>query len=261
MTGQGVSSRSSHSAAAGRTTPSAKPCTQSRMSFWSCDSSSEKGGLSPLGASACSTAACPVVASMRVSFRLAGYGRLAAGEAQEAPGERCDEAGEDSEDDQVGADGEDGGDALLLLALEVLLVANERAREAPARRDLLDGDRRVGGHVDRHAGDRRALVQAKRRLPVVVDRDRLGGAVDAGTDLLQLVDDAAAALPGGGVEPFGIVGGIGRIKLYCHVDAALGGRRSVFESHGGLRAGAAVHRKREGEQADHRDARERGRPA
>src|SRR3954453_6393216 len=241
MTGQGVSSRSSHSAAAGRTTPSAKPCTQSRMSFWSCDSSSEKGGLSPLGASACSTAACPVVASMQVSFRLAGYGRLAAGEAQEAPGERCDEAGEDSEDDQVGADSEDGGDALLLLALEVLLVANEGPREAPAGRGLLHGDGRVGGKEDGHPGDGGALLESQCRLPVVVDRDRLGGAVDAGTDLLQLVDDAAAALPGGGVEPLGVVGGIGRIKLYCHVDAALGGRRGVLERHGGPGAGAAVH--------------------
>ena len=43
MIGQGVSSRSSHSAAAGRTTPSAKPCTQSRMSRWSWLSSREKG--------------------------------------------------------------------------------------------------------------------------------------------------------------------------------------------------------------------------
>src|SRR3569623_298276 len=33
MSGHGVSSRSSHSEAAGRTTPSAKPCTHSRMSF------------------------------------------------------------------------------------------------------------------------------------------------------------------------------------------------------------------------------------
>ena len=49
ITGQGVSSRSSHSAAAGRTTPSAKPCTQSRMSFWSCESSSENGGRSSPG--------------------------------------------------------------------------------------------------------------------------------------------------------------------------------------------------------------------
>ena len=43
MIGHGVSSRSSHSAAAGRTTCSAKPCTQSRMSRWSCESSSENG--------------------------------------------------------------------------------------------------------------------------------------------------------------------------------------------------------------------------
>ncbi len=33
MIGQGVCSRSSHSAAAGRTVCSANPCTQSRMSF------------------------------------------------------------------------------------------------------------------------------------------------------------------------------------------------------------------------------------
>ena len=45
MIGHGVSSRSSHSWAAGRTTFSAKPWTQSRMSFWSCESSSEKGGV------------------------------------------------------------------------------------------------------------------------------------------------------------------------------------------------------------------------
>src|SRR5215218_669315 len=41
MIGQGVSSRSSHSDAAGRTTSLAKPCTQSRTSFWSWVSSSE----------------------------------------------------------------------------------------------------------------------------------------------------------------------------------------------------------------------------
>src|SRR5919202_3239112 len=40
MTGQGVSSRSSHSAAAGRTTLAAKPWTQSRTSRWSSLSSS-----------------------------------------------------------------------------------------------------------------------------------------------------------------------------------------------------------------------------
>jgi hypothetical protein len=42
MIGQGVSSRSSHSDAAGRTTFSAKPWTQSRMSRWSCVRSREK---------------------------------------------------------------------------------------------------------------------------------------------------------------------------------------------------------------------------
>ena len=43
MIGQGVSSRSSHSWAAGRMTSCAKPWTQSRMSRWSWLSSSENG--------------------------------------------------------------------------------------------------------------------------------------------------------------------------------------------------------------------------
>src|SRR3954453_9061626 len=42
MSGQGVSSRSSHSAAAGRTTPSANPRTQSGTSRWSSVSSIAK---------------------------------------------------------------------------------------------------------------------------------------------------------------------------------------------------------------------------
>src|SRR5580700_4469749 len=41
MIGHGVFSFSSHSCAAGRTTSAAKPCTQSRMSFWSWVSASE----------------------------------------------------------------------------------------------------------------------------------------------------------------------------------------------------------------------------
>src|SRR4051794_41931824 len=41
MSGHGVSSRSSHSAAAGRTTPAANPWTQSRTSRWSWLSSIE----------------------------------------------------------------------------------------------------------------------------------------------------------------------------------------------------------------------------
>src|SRR5882757_10036626 len=54
MTGHGVSSRSSHSGAAGRMTSLAKPCTQSRRSRWSSLSSKEKpaivrGFLSGLG--------------------------------------------------------------------------------------------------------------------------------------------------------------------------------------------------------------------
>ena len=42
MIGQGVLSFSSHSCAAGRITSAAKPCTQSRTSFWSWVRASEK---------------------------------------------------------------------------------------------------------------------------------------------------------------------------------------------------------------------------
>ena len=45
MIGQGVSSRSSHSDAAGRMTFSANPWAQSRMSFWSWVSSRLKVGF------------------------------------------------------------------------------------------------------------------------------------------------------------------------------------------------------------------------
>ena len=58
MIGHGVSSRSSHSWAAGRITSAAKPCTQSRMSFWSWVSCSEKVTSWP---------AAPVIASTAAS--------------------------------------------------------------------------------------------------------------------------------------------------------------------------------------------------
>src|ERR1044072_8328715 len=61
MIGQGVSSRSSHSEAAGRTTSLAKPCTQSRTSFWSWVSSSENV-LSPVSGSSTVGARAPRVA-------------------------------------------------------------------------------------------------------------------------------------------------------------------------------------------------------
>src|SRR5919197_736705 len=45
MIGHGVSSRSSHSLAAGRITSLANPCTQSRRSVWSSLSSREKAAM------------------------------------------------------------------------------------------------------------------------------------------------------------------------------------------------------------------------
>src|SRR3954452_10919343 len=113
MIGHGVSSFSSHSCAAGRTVPSAKPCTHSRMSFWSWLSSREK-----LFSSVCSCSSAAVVA-MSPRGGDAPRGRL------------CRLAG-------------DRRDVLLLLALQVLLVVDERARELP-RGDQPDRGRRAGG--------------------------------------------------------------------------------------------------------------------
>src|ERR1035441_10662544 len=57
MIGQGVSSRSSYSWAAGRTTSAAKPCAQSRMSFCSWLSASEKVTSWPAEPASASTVA------------------------------------------------------------------------------------------------------------------------------------------------------------------------------------------------------------
>src|SRR4051794_8677137 len=131
MTGQGVSSFSSHSAAAGRTTPSANPWTQSRMSFWSWFSAIEKsfsGGWPSVGtwASAARAAASVGAAAasisgvaplLAISLRAHGtdhpvsYRRLApckartSGRVDAAPGEievaRCEHT---EESDDAGRD-------------------------------------------------------------------------------------------------------------------------------------------------------------
>src|SRR3954454_25998 len=70
MIGHGVSSRSSHSAAAGRTTPSAKPWTHSRMSFWSWFSSRVNFG-SPWASEAVLASSSSAVASISATEELA----------------------------------------------------------------------------------------------------------------------------------------------------------------------------------------------
>src|SRR5439155_13123849 len=69
MIGHGVSSRSSHSEAAGRTTFSANPWTHSRMSFWSCESAMVNG-VSWVG----STVAAGIsVSAAAMGFQLLGW--------------------------------------------------------------------------------------------------------------------------------------------------------------------------------------------
>src|SRR3954452_5269998 len=67
MIGHGVSSRSSHSEAAGRTTSAAKPWTQSRMSRWSSERSRLKGtGSSGTGSSIGVSGAVSMAANLGV---------------------------------------------------------------------------------------------------------------------------------------------------------------------------------------------------
>src|SRR5205809_892126 len=119
MIGQGVSSRSSHSWAAGRTTPSAKPWTQSRMSFWSRLRASEKTGSACSGGVAVSSAVADIVGTLpfRQERRAGGSGvdrsrrlgrllaRMAHAHEQSAGGQRAErgEAGADEEGAVVAA--------------------------------------------------------------------------------------------------------------------------------------------------------------
>src|SRR3954451_4173390 len=163
MTGPGVSSFSSHSAAAGRTTPAAKPCTQSRRSRWSSESSSENGTSEASGAAYAARAASVALASMSPHPGRRGLflARLAAvGKARQAPTECAEEAEPDQQHEDVRGAGEEAGHVLLLLALEVLLVAHERAGEVGLGRDLGHWHGRVLGQEDRHARHRAALLQA-----------------------------------------------------------------------------------------------------
>ena len=83
----------------------------------------------------------------------------------------------------------------------------------------------------------------------------------AGAGLLEPVDHAAAALPARGVEPLGVLGGIGRVELDVHVRLALGRRRGLVQGDAGAHRVAGVHRQRPGEQPDHQRGRRGRRPA
>ena len=116
------------------------------------------------------------------------------------------------------------GDALLLLALEKLVVVDERAREGLLRRHLGGRDAGVLWHVDGEAEDLAAALQPDRDLPVAVDRDRLRGAVDAVAVGGEPVDEQAAALPRGDVEPGGILGSVRGVDADRGADLALRAR-------------------------------------
>src|SRR5215212_1448682 len=137
MIGHGVSSFSSHSCAAGRTVPSAKPCTQSRMSFWSWFSSREKRRSSVFS---CSSAALVAMsprggdAPRRRRCRSAGplgqgpAGRIAvaAVHAHQSPHDEAQEARRQGQHGKVTQRGQDRRNVLLLLAPQFLLVVVER---------------------------------------------------------------------------------------------------------------------------------------
>ena len=110
----------------------------------------------------------------------------------------------------------------LLLALQDLVVGDEAAREMSLRRHPRGpGNRGVVRHVDGEAQDLAASLEPDRRLPVAVDGNRLGRSVDAVARGRQPVDHQPPALPRGGVEPGGVLGGLRGIDPHRGADLAL----------------------------------------
>src|SRR5215212_8810785 len=159
-----------------------------------------------------------------------GRAALAAVHPHERPRDQRDERERDGEHREVGDQRERAGHALLLLALQHLLVRQETAREAGLRRDLLRGNRLVLRQEDRHRDERVALLDAHRRLPASVHRNRLRRAVDARPDLLERIDDAAAALPGGDVHELGVVDRVPRVEADGGRDGALGAGLDLLQA-------------------------------
>ena len=105
------------------------------------------------------------------------------------------------------------GGVVLALALQDLLVGDERPGELRLGRDLGRRDRGVARQVDRDRHHLAGPVDAKQRLPAAVDRYRLGRAEHAVAHLSQLGDpQAVLALPRGDVGPAGVVGERGRVE-------------------------------------------------
>ena len=150
------------------------------------------------------------------------FGGGAPRDPAEAPGERRQEAEREGEHAERRRGGQPAGDALLLLALKELVVVDERAGEGSPRRHPRGRDGGVPRHVDGQAEDLAAALEPDRGLPVAVDGDRLGGAVVAVALCGEPVDDQAAALPGGDVEPGGVLGGLRGIDPDLGADLALG---------------------------------------
>jgi hypothetical protein len=107
-------------------------------------------------------------------------------------------------------------------------------------------------------------VQAQERLPGAVQRHRLGRAVLPLAGALEVRDDQAVALPGGDLDPRGVVDGVGRGELHGDVRRARVGLH-VLEGEGGLhvvghgRDQAVGDRRGHGQQARHEDGARDGR--
>ena len=156
---------------------------------------------------------------------------LGPGDPVQHPAEQQQQPEHDRGDDRVRDARQVAGDAGLQLALEDLGLVDERALEA--RRGAHPGgrDRRVLGQVDRNAGHVVVALETDQRLPRPVNRDRLGGLIDAGPDPLERVDDQAAALPGDRLQPVGVVADRGRVEAHGRVHGALRARADVVEGH------------------------------
>src|SRR3954451_16404574 len=189
MTGQGVSSRSSHSDAAGRTVLSAKPWTQSRMSFWSWFSSSVNRG--PSFAGAASPAASATISSAVVSgASVVVIGGMLHGTvssfAARGPGGRRSEVA------QV-----EGAQALGAVVGTVeeaavhAVVGGAGALVCALDRELALGQR-LTGHL--HAAEAAGLQDGVEFYPGSIDALHAADVLDPGEDVVVAVEVMAADL-------------------------------------------------------------------
>ncbi len=173
---------------------------------------------------------------------LVGHRRVLRGavEPAQAPAERADPDQRQQTENGVGRTLQVDRPAARL-PLQDLLVRDERPGERGQRGDLGGGNRAVRGQVDGDRLDAVAGVETQQGLSLPVDRHWAGGAVDAGSDPLELhevepgdcaVVGPVATLSADDVEPLSVVRGGGWVQVDGGVHGAARGGGDVGEIHG-----------------------------